>query len=356
MVPETGLILETTVDSPLLDKTPDHAQRVVQTPLTLLQDQRVGTCANDRDCLPRILHPCDLDDLCPGETRLLDELGRTQLVLGKGLDVRDGPAPRRLCNEVDLVPLNVLDDHDLELGEEVQGQVGDGVSEDGLLDKEDVAAGLLDSLAQVEEVLSLLFEDLVHLSVIVHDDLVVHLAKVSAHGTRHRHTPGREAGRKHLNRPTHVGLGRAQLELDQSDLGLLHPRRSARTGDDTLVECQTLDELGVVDGASDLLHDPDVSQVDVGRGGCDETGDRGDGNGGEGGGVLRNDLERSAIVHFRRGTSVIENMSLTFEFKDVPAARNRLSRSFKSTGVLMSSRNSTAFVAAFWKACAIVVG
>jgi hypothetical protein len=40
----------------------------------------------------------------------------------------------------------------------------------------------------------------------------------------------------------------------------------------------------------------------------------------------------------------------TFEFKDVPAARNRLSRSFKSTGVLISSRNSTAFVAAFWNA------
>lgn len=39
----------------------------------------------------------------------------------------------------------------------------------------------------------------------------------------------------------------------------------------------------------------------------------------------------------------------TLEFKDVLAARSKLSRSFKSTGVEMSSRNSTAFAAAFWK-------
>jgi len=57
----------------------------------------------------------------------------------------------------------------------VEGEVVDCVTEDGFLDEEDVAFCLLDFLNHIEEVGSLFFEDLIHLSVVVHNDLVFHL-------------------------------------------------------------------------------------------------------------------------------------------------------------------------------------
>ena len=63
-------------------------------------------------------------------------------------------------------------------------------------------------------------------------------------------------------------------------------------------------------------------------------------------------LGRKSILGVRSSSG----RELTFELRLVPAARSRLSRSFRSTGVLISSRYSTALTAAFWKDCAIVVG
>ncbi len=45
-----------------------------------------------------------------------------------------------------------------------------------------------------------------------------------------------------------------------------------------------------------------------------------------------------------------------FEFKDVLAALNRVVRSFRSIGVAISVRNSTAFVDALKKDSAMIVG
>lgn len=56
------------------------------------------------------------------------------------------------------------------------------------------------------------------------------------------------------------------------------------------------------------------------------------------------------------GDSVEEYCDTIFEFKDVVAARNRLVRSFNSTGVDISVRYSTAFSDAFVKASAMTVG
>ena len=47
---------------------------------------------------------------------------------------------------------------------------------------------------------------------------------------------------------------------------------------------------------------------------------------------------------------------LTLELREVLAARSRLPRSFKSTGVEISSRYSTAFADAFKKDSATMVG
>ncbi len=68
-----------------------------------------------------------------------------------------------------------LDDEGLHLGEEVHGQVADGLAQDGLLDQDDRGAGLLDGLADVEDVLPLVPQHAVHLCVVRHDHLVVQL-------------------------------------------------------------------------------------------------------------------------------------------------------------------------------------
>jgi hypothetical protein len=92
--------------------------------------------------------------------------------------------------------------------------------------------------------------------------------------------------------PTHIRLWRAELELDETDLGLFDSRRTASRVDDVLLQRDAVDELGVLDGAADLFDDADVAQVDVVDAGDDESLDGVDSDRGEDGGVLRDNLRR----------------------------------------------------------------
>lgn len=95
---------------------------------------------------------------------------------------------------------------------------------------------------------------------------------------------------------THIRLGRAELELDDADLGLFDPGRTAGRSDGVLVEQDAVHELGVVDRATDFFHEADVAQVDVlGRRG-DEAEDGVDGDRGQDGRVLRDDLCTRVVV------------------------------------------------------------
>jgi hypothetical protein len=149
----------------------------VQTSLTLLQNKRVGSGADDADCLSWVLHTGHLDNLGSIVLNLLNEIGITKLVLGKRINVCNGLASRRSGDEFDLIPFNVFDDHDLQLRQEMQGKVVDSISKDGFLDQENIASGFLDLLAERKQVLTFFFQDFVHLSVIIDDNLVVHLSK-----------------------------------------------------------------------------------------------------------------------------------------------------------------------------------
>ena len=124
-----------------------------------------------------------------GDADLADLRGEAELVGGARVRVRDGLAPEGATDELDVIPLDVSDDENVHLGEEVEREFVVRVAQDALLDQDDVGAGLLDLLAQAEDVLALLPEQAVHGSVVGHDDVVLH-----------------------------VGLGRGQAELDQSDL------------------------------------------------------------------------------------------------------------------------------------------
>ena len=60
---------------------------------------------------------------------------------------------------------------------------------------------------------------------------------------------------------TDVWFGCTELELDETDLGFLYPRRAADGRDDVLVEDNAIYELGILDCAANLLHYSDVTEV-----------------------------------------------------------------------------------------------
>lgn len=96
---------------------------------------------------------------------------------------------------------------------------------------------------------------------------------------------------------TYIGLGGRELELDQSNLGLLDSGGATSRLNDVLGEDKTVNQLGIIDGTSDLLHNADILQINVdSSGGLDDLQDSIDGNGSEQSRVLRNNLgvERSA--------------------------------------------------------------
>ena len=125
----------------LLDEAAHDAERVVETALRLLDDERVGAGAEHADRLAaRVLDPADADDLGPVARDLLDKVRLAELVGRHLLDVRDGLAPERAREELDLVALDVAHGEDLELLEVRERELVRRVAEDRLLDEQDVAA------------------------------------------------------------------------------------------------------------------------------------------------------------------------------------------------------------------------
>ena len=118
----------------LLDQAPDDTESVVKGAVRLVQNERVGTAHKDGNGLAGVLDTRDLDDAGSGGGDLLDEVGGSKLVLGKGVDIGDWlaasalllwyvSAPPRgreevahLADELHLIAFNVLDDQDVELG------------------------------------------------------------------------------------------------------------------------------------------------------------------------------------------------------------------------------------------------
>mmetsp|Transcript_30154 Transcript_30154/g.88179 ORF Transcript_30154/g.88179 Transcript_30154/m.88179 type:complete len:417 (+) Transcript_30154:3697-4947(+) len=259
----------------LLDEAPHDALRVVDGAVGLLEDQVVRAAEEDRHGPAGILDAGELDDLvaAAGHDDVADVLGGPELVGRHGIGVGDGRAAEGAADELDVRPLDVGDDQDAHLGQEVEAELVVGVAEDGLLDENDVGAGLLDLLALAEDVLALVAEDAVHGGVVGNDDVVVH-----------------------------VGLGGREAELEEGDLGVGNLRRPAGGLGAALGEDEAVDQLGVVDGPAHLLDHPDVAQVDVGRrrGVVPEQAEDGvDGDGGQEVGVLRHDLGGEAGVDGR---------------------------------------------------------
>lgn len=80
------------------------------------------------------------------------------------------------------------------------------------------------------------------------------------------------------------------MELNDTNLCLLDPGRSTCRSDGVLMKQYTIHQFRIVDRSTYFLDESDVAEIDVVRLGSDETENRIDGDGGEDGRVLRDDL------------------------------------------------------------------
>ncbi len=77
------------------------------------------------------------------------------------------------------------------------------------------------------------------------------------------------------------------------DLGFFHSSGSSSGNNDILVQDDTLNQLRVFNGPTNLLHDTNVAKINVGRGRRDQTRDRRDSDWCQSRRILRDNLERS---------------------------------------------------------------
>mmetsp|Transcript_51773 Transcript_51773/g.118977 ORF Transcript_51773/g.118977 Transcript_51773/m.118977 type:complete len:320 (-) Transcript_51773:820-1779(-) len=156
----------------LLDEAAQHAERVVERPLRLVEHKVVRSLAEDGHCLASVGHAGDLDDLALPSGHLLHEVGLAELLGVDSVGVGDGHATARLADELHVVALDILDNKYLHLCEEVQRQLVHRIAQDRLLNQQYVAPRLLDLLTEVEDVLALLLKDAIHLRVVGDDDVL----------------------------------------------------------------------------------------------------------------------------------------------------------------------------------------
>lgn len=154
------------------------------------------------------------------------------------VDVSNWSGLESATDEVNLISLNVFDDHDLFLGEEVESQVAGSLSKDTLLEQKHVGTGRDDLLDQIEDVLLLFLEQTVHGSVVVNDDVALK-----------------------------VSLGGGERELYDTNFGVLNSSGATGKMGSLLVDKdKTIDELRVINSTAKLGGDVDVVEIGVGSG------------------------------------------------------------------------------------------
>jgi len=227
----------TAIDERLfLDESSDDTEGVVKGPACLVEKKLVAASEEDGHGLALVGAASHLDDF-GGTTGadLLDEVSATELLGLKLVDVSNGGGSDSLGDEFNIIALNVLDDHNLLLGEEMESEVVDGLSQHALLEKNNIGTGSNDFLDYAKDVLALFLDDSIHGSIVADNNVGLH-----------------------------IRLGCADRELDKSDLGVLNPGGATSKVRSLLVnEAEAINKLRLIDGTAELLADVNVAQVDV---------------------------------------------------------------------------------------------
>ncbi len=126
--------------SPLLDDAAHDTKGVMDGTVCLFDDELVGPSHEDADCLRARRCTEDLDDLGATDRDLLNKIGRPEHVCCHAIGVGDGLASQtlhvsghqkkqnHLANKVDLITLDILDDHDFHLGQKVQCKITNSIA------------------------------------------------------------------------------------------------------------------------------------------------------------------------------------------------------------------------------------
>lgn len=167
----------------------------------------------------------DLDDLGRTTSGLLNnEVGVTEHVRLQVINVSNWGAVDGSADKINLASVDVLDNHNLHLGEEVESELGNGLTEDGLLEEQNVCARFLNLLAQVDNVFFLFLKESVHSGVVMDDNVALK-----------------------------IGLGGGEGELDEGNLGISNSSWATSVVRGFLVnKAETIDELRVIDGTAKL--------------------------------------------------------------------------------------------------------
>ena len=204
--------------------------------VSLLKHELVGAAQQNGDGFTLVGAAGDLDDLGRATSRLLNnEVSLAEHLGLQVVDVGDSSALDGSADEVDLASINVLDDHNLHFGEEVEGKLRNCLTEDALLEQQNICARFLNLLAQVDNVFLLFFEETVHGSVIMNNNIALE-----------------------------VGLGSGERELNESNLGISNSGWATGVVRGLLVdEAETINELRVVNSTAKFGGDVNVVQVSV---------------------------------------------------------------------------------------------
>ena len=118
----------------LFDKSSNDTKGIMEGSIGLIENQLVATSEQDRHSLALVGAAGHLDNLgCTSSTDLFHKVGLSELLGLKLIDVGNWRGTNSLRDEIDVFTIDVLDNHDLFLGQEMECQVADGLSQDALL-------------------------------------------------------------------------------------------------------------------------------------------------------------------------------------------------------------------------------
>jgi len=236
LVGDFHLDASSTLDSgSLLNESTDNTKSIMERSVGLVENESVRSSEEDGDSLTLVGAFGHLDDLSVSGGALFNESGSSELILSELVNVSNGGSVNSSADEIDVVSVDVLDDHNALLGKEMEGQIGNGVSEDGFLEEEHVDSGGDDFLYECDDVLTFFLKESVHSGVVSDNDV------------------GLE-----------VRLGGGKGELNETNLGSLNSAGTTTVVRGLLVnETESVNELGIINGSTELGVDSNVSEVNV---------------------------------------------------------------------------------------------
>lgn len=125
----------------LFDEGSDDTKGIMEGTVCFVEDELVRASKKDGDGLALVGALGNLNNFGSATgADLLNEAGGSELLGLELVDVSDGRGTDSLGDKFNIITVNILNDHDLLLGEEMKGEIADSLSQNTLLEEEDVGA------------------------------------------------------------------------------------------------------------------------------------------------------------------------------------------------------------------------